>query len=88
MNSQQTFYIWRLWKEELWGKEMVSWGVREEPIEVPIEHIVPQFNGCIDRSLSEIQEFLDERYPDENYIFEYEPFIIQFKEDSEKWKVD
>jgi len=86
MKSEQTFYIWRLWKRQEWGNELINWGVREEFIEVPIEHIVPQFCGCIDRDMRDIQGYLDTKYPEEKYIFEYQEASIKFEE-TKKWKV-
>ena len=86
MDSEQEFYIWRLYKTKEWGKELISWGVSEEYIELPIEHVLPQFCGCIDRDMGDMQEYLDTRYPDEKYTFEYQGASVTFKE-TKKWKV-
>lgn len=86
MDSEKEFYVWRVYRTREWGNELINWGVTEEVIELPIEHVLPQFCGCIDRDMRDVQEYLDTNYPEEKYVFEYQSAIVKFNK-TKKWKI-
>ena len=86
MESEQEYFIWRLFRYNGWTNELINWGVREESIEMFVEDVIPEcVNSSIDRDMSDMQDCIDEYFPDKNYIFQYQNFNVKFGES--KWKV-
>jgi len=79
---KKTFYKWILIGKDEFTNEniVVNYGIVDEPIELDVEKVFPNFNYCGDRDLYDMQKFADKNFPDKKYIFRYKEIEIDYSD--------
>ena len=68
MFNQEIIYLWRVRNKH---NSILRGGIVHSSIDIMVDEIVKDPNDTRDRDLSEMQDFIDEYYPEKELTFEY-----------------
>ena len=72
---KKTMYKWMVIDKY---DEIVSYGIENESIEMPLDYLHRAIDSCSDKNMSEIQEYLDEYHLELKLRFYYKEIEVDF----------